>query len=105
MRQERIFFVVLFGIVGVLAIVIMQPFLTYIVLAAILTYALFPVYHFIDNRFHRPGLSSALAIVIALLLMVLPTFFLVAELVQQVSGAYVNFGAENIQRIADYLSG
>ena len=105
MRQERVFFGVLFAVIGVLAIVVMQPFLTYIVLAAILTYTLFPVYHFILNRVHRQELAAALSIIIALLLMVLPTFFIVSELVQQVSGAYTNFQAESLQRAADYLSG
>jgi predicted PurR-regulated permease PerM len=105
MRQERIFFAVLFAIVAIAAIIIIQPFLTYVVLAMILTYALFPVYHFIDNRLKRPGISSTVSIVIALLLMVLPAFFLVSELVQQVSGAYSNFQEETLQRAADYLSG
>ncbi len=105
MRQERIFFAVLFAAVAILGIVILLPFLTYIVLAAILTYTLFPVHHFITNRVRRPGLSATLSIVIALILMVLPAFFLVSELVQQVSGAYTNFQADNLQRVADYLSG
>jgi predicted PurR-regulated permease PerM len=105
MRQETIFFTVLFGIVGIAALVIMQPFLTYIVLAGILTYTLFPVYHFFHQRTRRAGLSSALSIVVALLLMILPSVFLVTELVQQVSGAYTTFQAENIQRMGDYLSG
>jgi predicted PurR-regulated permease PerM len=82
-----------------------QPFLTYIVLAAILTYALFPVFDFIDGRLHRRGISSAISILIALLLMVLPAFFLVSELVQQMSGAYTNLQEETLQRAADYLSG
>lgn len=105
MRQERIFFSILFAVIGVLALVVMRPFLTYIVLAAILTYTLFPVYRFILNRIHRQELSAAIAIILALLLMVLPTFFIVSELVQQVSGAYTNFQAESLQRAADYLSG
>jgi predicted PurR-regulated permease PerM len=105
MRQERIFFAALFLILAILAGIIMQPFLTYIVLAAILTYTLFPVYHFINRRIRQPELSSGLSILIALILMILPSFFLVSELVQQVSGAYTNFQAENIQRIGDYLSG
>src|SRR5215467_8721788 len=105
MRQERVFFAVLFAVIAVAAIIIIQPFLTYIVLAAILTYALFPVYHFIDNRLRQPGISSAIAIVIALLVMVLPAFFLVSELVRQVSGAYSNFQEETLQRAAYYLSG
>ena len=105
MRQERIFFAVFFAIVAVAAIIIVQPFLTYIVLAAILTYALFPVYHFMNSRLRRPGLSSGISIIIALLVMVLPAFFLVSELVQQVSGAYTSFQEETLQRAADYLSG
>ena len=84
---------------------IMWPFLSYIVLAGILTYILFPIYNFILGRTRKPELSSALSILIALLIMVLPTVYLVSELVQQVSGAYSNFRAENLQRVGDYLSG
>jgi predicted PurR-regulated permease PerM len=105
MRQERVFFGALFTIIGVLAIVIMQPFLSYIVLAGILTYCLFPVFHFIESRTHRPELSSALSILLALIIMVLPSVYLVTELVRQVSGAATNFQTENVQRIGDYLSG
>ena len=105
MRQERIFFGLLFATVAVLGLMVMWPFLTYIVLAGILTYILFPIYRFILNRTRRPQLSSGLSIVIALLIMVLPTVYLVSELVQQVSGAYTSFRAENIQRMGDYLSG
>src|SRR5439155_1741600 len=105
MRPERIFFGLLFGILAVLAVIIMWPFLTYIVLAGILAYTLFPVYRFFNRHTRRPEMASALSILLALLLMVLPSFFLVSELVQQVSGAYSNFQAENIQRVADYLSG
>ena len=105
MRPERIFFGLLFGILAVLAVIIMWPFLTYIVLAGILAYTLFPVYRFFNRHTRRPEMASAFSILLALLLMVLPSFFLVSELVQQVSGAYSNFQAENIQRVADYLSG
>ncbi len=105
MRQETIFFSVLFGVIAVLALTIMLPFLTYIVLAGILTYTLFPVYKFFYRQTHQSGISSAFSIVLALLLMVLPSFFLITELVQQVSGAYSNFQIEHIQRLSDYLSG
>jgi predicted PurR-regulated permease PerM len=103
-RQERIFFAALFGIVAILAVIIMQPFLTYIVLAGILTYALFPMYRFFRQN-SRPTVASALSILIVLIVMVLPSFYLATELVQQVSGAYSSFQMENVQRIGDYLSG
>jgi len=105
MKQQRIFFSVLFGIIALLAVIVMQPFLSYIVLAGILTYTLFPVYHFCHRRTGRAALSSAVSILVALLLMVLPAFFLISELVEQVSGAYNTFQAQNLQRVADYLSG
>ena len=105
MKQQRILFSVLFGIIALLAVIVMQPFLSYIVLAGILTYTLFPVYHFCHRRTGRAALSSAVSILVALLLMVLPAFFLISELVEQVSGAYNTFQAQNLQRVADYLSG
>ncbi len=105
MRQERIFFALLFATVSVLGILIMQPFLTYIVLAGILTYVLFPIYRFILQKTHQPQLSSAVSILLALLIMVLPAVYLVSELVAQVSGAYSSFRVENLQRVGDYLSG
>jgi predicted PurR-regulated permease PerM len=104
-KQERIFFAVLFGFIAILAVIIMQPFLSYIVLAGILAYALFPMYRFFRHRIGKPAVASSLSIVVVLVLMVLPSFFLVSELVQQVSGAYNTFQIENVQNIEDYLSG
>src|SRR5262245_36939449 len=86
-----------------MAIVILWPFMTYIVLAEILTYALFPIYTFFYNRVHRKDLASGLSIIVTLLLMVLPAIFLVSQLVHQVSGAYSSFRLQNIERITDYL--
>src|SRR5205823_2529163 len=53
----------------------------------------------------RPEFASALSILVALIVMVLPAVYLISELARQVSGAYTNFQMQNIQRIADYLSG
>jgi predicted PurR-regulated permease PerM len=103
MRQERVFFGILFVLMGVLALVVLLPFFTYIVLAAILTYTLFPVYNFILQRTKRAELSSAIAIGIALLLMILPAVYVVTELVHQVSGAYGAFPTDKFGRIAEYV--
>jgi predicted PurR-regulated permease PerM len=102
-RRENIFFAAFFAVVGILAVVILQPFLNFIVLAGILTYTLFPLYGFFVARLRRPSLSAALAVVVTLLVMVLPAVFLISELVQQVSGAYTNLKPQNIERITDYV--
>ena len=53
MGQQRVFFGILFVAIGLLAFMVMLPFFTYIVLAAILTYTLFPVYDFSLRRTKR----------------------------------------------------
>jgi len=102
-RLEQFFFGSLFATIAVLAVIILWPFLTFIVLAGILTYTLFPLYTFFYSRIRRAQLASALSIVVALLVMVLPAIFLISELAQQVSGAYASLKLENIERITDYL--
>jgi predicted PurR-regulated permease PerM len=92
-------------VVGLLGIAVTLPFIRYIVLAGILTYALFPIYRFILQRTRRPGLSAGLTVVLALLLMILPTAYLVSELVDQVSGAYNTFQANSLRQVGDYLNG
>jgi predicted PurR-regulated permease PerM len=103
-RLEQIFFGALFAIIAVCAVIILWPFLTFIVLAGILTYTLFPLYAFFYSRIRRAQLASALSIVIALLVMVLPAIFLISELAQQVSGAYASLKVQNIERITDYFA-
>jgi len=76
----------------------------YIVLAGILTYTLFPIYQFLSQRTGKPGLSAGLAIILALLVMILPTVYLVSELVDQVSGAYTTLKTDSLKQVGDYFS-
>jgi predicted PurR-regulated permease PerM len=74
------------------------------VLAGILVYTLFPVYRFILQKTNHPHLSSGLAILLALLVMIMPTVYLVSELVDQVSGAYSNFQTDSLNQVGDYVN-
>jgi predicted PurR-regulated permease PerM len=103
-RHEQIFFAGLFAAIAVLAIVILWPFLTYIVLAGILTYALYPIYNFFRVRVPRADVASGLAIVVTLLIMVLPAIYLISGLVQQVSGAYASLKVQSVDTITAYLA-
>src|SRR5688572_6188109 len=89
---------------AILGIAIALPFLSYIVLAGILTYTLFPIYQFLNQRTKRPQLSAGLAIVLALIVMILPTVYLVTELVDQVSGSYNTLVNDGLNQVADYLN-
>ena len=94
----------MFAVVAILGIAIALPFMTYIVLAGILTYTLFPIYHFINQRTRRPSLSAGLCVVLALLVMILPTVYLVSELVDQLSGAYSTLQTDSLSQVGDYLN-
>jgi len=94
----------LFAVVAILGIAIALPFMTYIVLAGILTYTLFPIYHFINQRTRRPQLSAGLCVALALLVMILPTVYLVSELVDQISGAYNTLQTDSLTQVGDYLN-
>lgn len=94
----------MFAVVAILGIAIALPFMTYIVLAGILTYTLFPIYSFLNQRTRRPGFSAGLCIALALLVMILPTVYLVSELVAQVSGAYNTLQTDSLSQLGDYLN-
>ena len=94
----------MFAVIAVLGFAIALPFMPYIVLAGILTYTLFPIYQFLSQRTGKPGLSAGLAIILALLVMILPTVYLVSELVDQVSGAYTTLKTDSLKQVGDYLS-
>jgi predicted PurR-regulated permease PerM len=93
-----------FAVVAVLGIAITLPFLSYIVLAGILTYTLFPIYQFLNRRTRTAGIAAGLVIVLALVLMILPTVYLVSELVDQVKGTYTTLQTDSLQQVGDYLN-
>ena len=53
----------------------------------------------------QPSVASALSTLIALLLLVAPSFLLAQRLAREMSGAFTTFEMSNVQRLGDYLSG
>ena len=95
----------MFGLIAILAFAIALPFMTYIVLAGILAYTLFPIYQFLNRRTRKPGLSAGLSIILALVVMIIPTVYLVSELVDQVKGvAYTPLFFDRLHEVVDSLN-
>ncbi len=105
MKRENVIFGIVFAVIALLSILVIQPFISYIVLAGVLTYTLFPVYALIRRRTNRPGMSSAISILLVLVLLVLPSFLVAQRLAQEVTGAFTTFELSSVQRLGDYLSG
>ena len=105
MKRENVIFGVVFLVIIVLSILVIWPFVTYIVMAGVLAYTLFPVYAYVHRKIGRPYLSATVAMLVALLLLVLPSFLLAQRLAQEVSGAFRAFEFTNAERLANYLAG
>lgn len=73
-------------------------------LAGILTYTLFPIYQFLNRRTRTAGIAAGVVILLALVVMIIPTVYLVSELVDQVKGTYTTLQTDSLQQVGDYLN-
>ncbi|SVD92053.1 uncharacterized protein METZ01_LOCUS444907, partial [marine metagenome] len=105
MKRENVIFSIIFGLIAILSIFLIQPFISYIILAAVLTYTLFPVYSLIRKKTNQPRLSSVISITLVVVLLIIPSFLVAQRLAQEVTGAFSNFELSTVQRLGDYLSG
>jgi len=104
MKRENIFFTIVLGVTAILALLVVQPFISYILFAGILTYALYPVYGILNSRVNHPGISSGILILLTLVVMILPAIFLVTQLFYQVTGAYNTFQMDSVKRFGNTLN-
>jgi predicted PurR-regulated permease PerM len=94
---ERTFLLVLFAglLVGILAV--LRPFATAILFGTILAIAAWPLRDFLLRRRLKPGLASALLVLLALALVVLPLMAVAPELTEHLT--------EGLRRLHDYFAG
>ena len=104
MRLEKYFFALtIFGAL-LLTFFLLKPFATYLILAAILTYFLFPIKKLLIRFVRSESLCAAILIVLVIVLVVVPSIYLTSHLVSQVSSTYSSFKAEHVlQRLGDFI--
>jgi predicted PurR-regulated permease PerM len=104
MRTEKYFFTFTILAALVLTFFLLKPFATYLVLAAILTYFLLPLKQRLVRHVRNEALCVAFLIVLVILLVVVPSFYLTSHLVNQVTSAYDNFKETILlQRMSSYI--
>ncbi len=103
-RLEKYFFALTIFAALVLTFFLLKPFATYLFLAAVLTYFLKPAQRFLQRSFQHPAWCSALLIVLVIILVVGPTFYLTSHLITQVTSAYNNFKeTHTLQRFTMFI--
>lgn len=71
-KIRRIMFFVLMGVVGLLLLLILKPFLFALFWAAVIASVFRPLFQRINRRLNRPDVSSSIVIVVILLIIFLP---------------------------------
>ncbi|MDO8459516.1 MAG: AI-2E family transporter [Nanoarchaeota archaeon] len=69
---------------GVLTYLILRPIMISIIGGLLLAYMFFPLYRQISKRIGYPGLSAGIVSVIVLIIIILPLWFLIPPMVQQI---------------------
>ena len=86
----------LFFLLLYLSFLIVQPFLTAIIVGLVLAYLFYPVYKGLKFVFRSKALTSFLMIVLILALIIIPTAFITASLVQQSIDQYQLLATMNL---------
>jgi predicted PurR-regulated permease PerM len=116
-KTLKILFFVIFGAVIAGLIFIFRYFFWPFLFAMLLYMALQPVFNFFLRYTRKRGISSAVMILLLVLIIMIPMFFMVAEMVNQIYHLYSVVEAEikadtikdmynstHVQRILDYLN-
>lgn len=90
------FFFILFFAVGMVVFFVMKPFLTAVLVAAVLATLFYPRYEFFRRLFGgRSGSSAALTLCVVALLVILPIFFIMTLVVGEATDALSSISQED----------
>ncbi|MBU0461280.1 MAG: AI-2E family transporter [Nanoarchaeota archaeon] len=82
-RTSHYLFIGFFLLLLVLAFLVVRPFITLILTSAVISYVLYPLFKRLRERTGRPSLSAAICIIIALIVVAVPIFFVASQVVDE----------------------
>ncbi|MBI4456414.1 MAG: AI-2E family transporter [Acidobacteria bacterium] len=91
-KLSRLFLVTCLVVVLALFVVILSPFLTPVLLAAVVATLFYPCYKFVSKKLgNRPNLSAFLMCMLVTFLIILPTFLVAVTLASEIQRAFVEY--------------
>jgi len=102
------FFIIILLVTIYLTYIIIKPFFKYVVLAVVLGYTFYPIYFWLAKKTRSQNLAASMIILLVLVILIIPTIFVVGKLVRQTSGIWqISDNVELFDRvdgaIAQYL--
>ena len=80
---------VLFSLLLIISYLIIKPFLLIIFLSALLSYVLYPLYNKLTKKFKKKNMSAILICLLVLILIILPSGYMIKILAEESYGVYV----------------
>jgi predicted PurR-regulated permease PerM len=102
-RRSKRFLFAIGALLGVLSLLIILPFLSWILIAVILAYVLLPI----DRRFSRrlgPSLSAGLSILVGFALVIFPIVLILGVAASQASQLFAQFDPQDVSQIDDIVA-
>ena len=90
-RLQIVSFLIMLGVVLVIILLLLKPFVNILALALILTILFHPVYNFFLKRLNRPSIASLITLAIMLLIVILPLWMFGHILINELVDIYNRF--------------
>lgn len=90
------FYVGLLVVLAYLSFLMVEPFLRYIMMALILTYIMYPLYERLHAYLGNASLSSGLMLTVVLLVVIIPSVFIIKTLIGQATNALMSVKSVNL---------
>ena len=97
------FFIAVLLVVLYLAILVVRPYLSYIILSVVIAYTARPLYKKIQSYLKRSWLSSGIMVLLLILILFIPSLFLVKSLTEQGTRTITAFDVESIKEVNDFI--
>jgi predicted PurR-regulated permease PerM len=102
-RRSKRFLLILSLLIGILSLLIVLPFLTWILVAVILAYVLTPINDRLSRRLGS-GLSAGLSILVGLVLIVLPVVVILGVAARQARQLFADFEPGDVSQLDDAIA-
>ncbi|PIN79968.1 hypothetical protein COV13_04400 [Candidatus Woesearchaeota archaeon CG10_big_fil_rev_8_21_14_0_10_32_9] len=102
--KSNYLFVLLYLLALVLLFLLFRPYFAFLVLGGIIVIFLYPVNEWVRSKVKNRMVSSWIMVILVLLIILIPTFFLAIELGSQARAAYVDLAAKDWGVISSGIS-
>jgi predicted PurR-regulated permease PerM len=102
-RRSKRFLFAIGALLGVLSLLIILPFLSWILIAVVLAYVLLPIHRRFSRRL-GPSLSAALSILVGFALVIFPIVLILGVAASQTSQLFAQFDPQDVSQIDDIVA-